>query len=79
MVAGPDAALGQCVREARGAFVCFGEREVPVAADESFVSRNRVGHAFPQVGEVVLHAQPDFLWPTSCGRLPVGAPSEAGR
>ena len=58
MVAGADAAFGERVGETGRAGVFLRERQPPVGAHQSIVIGNRVGDAFPEVGEVVLHVQP---------------------
>ena len=56
MVAGPDAARGEHVREpGRARVVELGEREPPVAAHERLVVGHGVGDALQQIGEVELH------------------------
>ena len=58
VVAGPDAALGERVGQAGRPRVLLGEGQPAIGAHQRLVIGHRVGDAFPQVGEVVLHVQP---------------------
>ena len=55
MVAGPDAARGECVRELVGPLIGLRVRESPIAADERLALRHGIDDLLPEIGEVVFH------------------------
>ena len=66
MVARPDAVRGQRVREPVGALVELGVREPTLTVDDGVVVGHGVGHPFPQVGQIEVHARSARA--PSCGR-----------